>query len=380
MRAIFVGGGASSLVGAILLKKKHPEMEVFIIEKSGMLGRKLSLTGNGKCNLAPLSGGYESKYNNPSFVKSLFEKIDDEEYRQTLKELGINTKYLDNKGLYPISESTKNVLTILNANIVKYSVQIIYENVLDYTSSKNGIIVKTDKQDLKCDYLFLGVGGKSYPKTGSDGAFFDVLQKHGYYMVPLRPALCPIKVKENVHDLFGARCKGKVSLLQKDKVLGVEEGEIMFKKDGLSGICVMNLSRLIQDDECILSLNLIEGVSKEDFLSYQGDNYSLLISYLPIPLAKYVLKILSLDNNGQKELLYKTLKDLRFTVKSLYGYDEAQVTRGGISLENIHKDFSSSIENNVYLLGEMLDIDGPCGGYNLRFALTSAFYCVKCFE
>ena len=118
MRIVFVGGGAATLFSSIYLKKKNPNLDILIFEKSDNVGKKLSMTGNGKCNLAPMEGEYSKKYNHPDFVKRLFDEIDDEEYRKILSFVGIETKYLDNRGLYPISESTKNVLEILKRQIL----------------------------------------------------------------------------------------------------------------------------------------------------------------------------------------------------------------------------------------------------------------------
>ena len=384
MKIVFVGGGASNIFASILCKKQHPEMEVLIIEKSGDLGRKLSLTGNGKCNLAPMNDSdYSKKYNQANFVKKLYLEINDQDYLKVLEDIGIKCKYLDGKGLYPFSESTKNVLSILKRQIEELGIKVLYEQVVDY---EKGIIVKTDKQNIRCDYLVLGSGGKSYPKTGSDGNMFDVLERHGYKVEKLNPSLCPVKVKENVHDLFGSRCKGTVSLISNGKVISSEAGEIMFKKDGLSGICVMNLSRFVNGQNYELSLNLLKGqnfeISHQEFMSLSSEVGALLSSLLPLPIVKYLIRRFSLKegqpiNNKEKEELYKLLSDLRFSIKSLYDYDEAQVTRGGVSIKDIREDFSSILEENVYLLGEMLDVDGPCGGYNLRFAITSAIKCIS---
>ena len=241
MKIAFVGGGAATLIAANLLIKKHPDYKIIIIDKKAKLGRKLSMTGNGKCNLAPINDNIDA-YNNPSFIEELFSDISLKQYLKTLEDLGIPTKTIKNQGYYPLSENASNVVDIL-INQLKNKVSIINDEVIDY---ENTILRLKNNGTLTADKIIFAIGGKSYPNSGSDGNLFPILEKHGYQINELKPSLCPIKVKENIKSLFGARNHAKMTLINKEsQVIYEEEGEIMFKKDALSGIAIMNMSHFI---------------------------------------------------------------------------------------------------------------------------------------
>lgn len=368
MKIAFIGGGASSLFSAIYLKKKNSSLDIFIVEKNDSLGKKLSLTGNGKCNLGPLPGEYENKYNQSQFVKSLFAEIDDSEYQNLLSFIGVETKCIKGRGLYPISESTKNVIAILNNELEKLGIKAIKDTIKDYLIN-DGVILLGEKEKYQFDKVVFATGGKSYPKTGSDGLLFDVFKKHGYEIVNLEPSLCPLKTKENVDELFGVRFKCEVSLYKDNDLIDKECGEVIFKKDGLSGIAIMNLSRHIKKGNYYIKINSLKSddfeIKNSDFTAKKPVNLENLYKYVPIKMAKYLLK------NSKKSNLFTILSDISFSIKSKYDFDEAQVTSGGLSIHEINSDMSSKKEKNVYFIGEMLDVDGACGGYNLRFAITS---------
>lgn len=372
MKIAFVGGGAANLIAANLLIKKHPDYEAVIIDKKAKLGRKLSMTGNGKCNLAPLNDNINA-YNNPSFIKELFSNIPLKQYLKTLEELGIPTKTIKNQGYYPLSENASNVVDIL-MNQLKDKITIINDEVIEYKTNelrlKNSGLLKVDK-------IIFAVGGKSYPNSGSDGNLFPIFEKHGYQINELKPSLSPIKVKENIKSLFGARNHAKMTLLDKDdQIVYEEEGEIMFKKDALSGIAIMNMSQFITHKPGQYRIK-IDFLMDNDFSYIDSlspmDN---LIKYVNKPIAEYILKIAGANTKNSAKLSYY-LSNLMFNVEALYDFESAQVTAGGISIKEIDNSFMSKKEPNIYFIGEMLDIDGLCGGYNLRFAITSAIKMVE---
>ncbi len=375
MNIIFVGGGASTLVAANLLKKKNPSIHITIIDKKAKLGRKLAMTGNGKCNLAPLKDDI-NKYNNPSFASSLFKEIPLEEYLNILSELGIPTRLIKEHGYYPLCENAANVVDILLSNLK--DVTIINDEVIDYDKTT---LKLASGRELSGNKIVFATGGKSYPDSGSDGNLFSVFAKHEYQINPLKPSLCPIKVKENIKSLFGARNHASIALInQKGQVVYQENGEIMFKKDALSGIAIMNMSSYISHhpDEYKIELDFL---MDNKFVIGELNNYQTLLGYVNKPIAEYILRINHLNpldkaiNN--KEILEKQLRGLTFHYDDLYDFDYAQITCGGIDIKEIDQSFMSKKENNIYFMGEMLDIDGRCGGYNLRYALTSAIKLVK---
>ena len=374
MKIVFVGGGASSLVAASLLVDRK-DYEITIIDKKIKLGRKLSMTGNGKCNLSPIKDDVNA-YNHPDFLSSLFEDIPLYAYLETLEKIGIPTKSIRDLGYYPISENAANVVEIL-VNNLKDKVEIINDELVDYSHGE--LLLKSNRK-IPYDKLVLATGGKSYPNTGSDGSVFSILAKHGYQIIDLQPVLCPIKVKENVKSLFGARNHAIISLIKDDNLIYQEDGEIIFKKDALSGIAIMNMSSFIahKDGQYQIKIDFLSG---EKYHSSNRTSLDSLLGYVSRPTAEYILKKYNIDPNSDaikyENQLYEGLSSLTFNYQSLYDFESAQITCGGVSLKDINSNFKSLKEDNVYLIGEMLDIDGLCGGYNLRFALSSAMKLVK---
>ena len=373
-KVYYVGGGPSSIISSLVLKRRYPNLDVFVIERNEYPLKKLRMTGNGKCNIAPLKDDI-SKYNNQEFVKELFEYLPLEEYLSYLRELGIITKVIKDYGYYPVSESAPNVSLILYNKCLEYGIKFIKDTIVDYKKNSVYLDLIGENDTYHADYVIFASGGKSHPETGSDGSLFEVFKKHGYKVNELIPSLCPIKVKENVKELFGVRNNAMVTLYENDRLLKVEHGEVMFKKDGLSGICVMNISKYINKDNIYtisvdliddLIINYQEGLSIKDFL----------LSIVKEPMMKYLSKRYKLDLEKHLDIdtygkIIELLRDVRLTVSGLYDFKEAQVTRGGIILSEINKKFSSNKEENVYFIGEVLDVDAECGGYNLRFAITS---------
>ena len=369
MKVVFIGGGASTLVAANILVKRK-DVEIIIINKSLKLGHKLSMTGNGKCNFSPIKDDINA-YNHPEFIQELFNKIPLYKYLETLEDLGLPTRTIRNQGYYPVSENASNVVEILINNI-KDKVTIINDEIVDYSQSE--LSLKSGKK-ISFDKLIFATGGKSYPNTGSDGSVFPILSKHGYQIIDPKAALCPIKVQENVKSLFGARSHAIMSLIKDDNLLYQEEGEIIFKKDALSGIAIMNMSSFIARKQGKYQIKIDFMIADKPH-SLNRSSLDLLLGYVSKPIAEFILKKYNINpESSAKEHINELidgLTGLTFTYKSLYDFDSAQVTCGGVSIKNINPNFKSKIEDNVYFIGEMLDIDGLCGGYNLRYALTSA--------
>ncbi len=368
MKIIVIGAGTSGLTSSINLKRKYKDAEILIIEHLNKPFKKILATGNGKCNISNSVIDF-SKFNNPTYIKDLFNddyfvKIDD-----FLKSLHIKTKNI-NGLIYPITESSETIRNAFLNEIYKLGIKIhVDEELQDYNIVNSQINVITNKNKYACDKLVITTGGKSSPKLGSDGKIFDVLKKHNYKITNIYPGLCPINTSENTKQLDGLRIKGTVSLFKDNKLFHQEEGEVLFKKHGLSGIVIFNIASLIARDishQYKISINTLPNITKEiltDELKNNGKEI-FLNEYAHPLLKKYIL-----DN---KLDIVSSLTNLTFNFESLYDFEFSQVSVGGLSLDNINKDMSSKIENNVYFAGEILNIDGPCGGYNLTFAILSA--------
>ena len=342
-----LGGGISGVFAGIRIKENHPSYEVSIFEHNDKLLKKIYATGNGKCNFANI-GSLKDKYHNEEFALNIIKEFDAQSIINYFDSIGVKSKSIGDL-IYPYSESAETVAHKLleRVNELKISVHLSI-NVKDYN---NGLIL-TDRGTFSYDALIISIGGKSSPKLGSNGLFWPILIKHGYKMRETSPSLCPIKTKENTKMVEGLRSKVKASLYQNNKLIHVEDGELLFKKDGLSGMVIFNMTHYINrlDNKNNLSIHL-------DFAPNMKGDYDSLVNP---KIAKYLL-----DN---KLDIHKTI----FTFKGFYDYENSQITSGGIKLENLNDDLSSKLEPNVYFIGEVVDIDAICGGYNMMWAFASA--------
>ena len=354
MRIGIIGGGASGTYLAIRIKELHPSFKVTIIERNDKLMKKVAVTGNGRCNYANL-GSLEGKYNNSFANKIIANNLKPQQIVANFERFGVHPTFIDNL-VFPVSLSAQTVVLLLNQMIEKLGVNVcLEEKVSDYEIKEKEYLVKTNKQTHVFDKIVFACGGKAYPQLGTDGSLFDVLKKHGYQIETLSPSLSPIKVKENTKKISGQRAKCVVTLLYKDKVHYVEEGEVLFKDDGLSGIVILNMSQKInnlpnqKDVKIVLDLAPHQKVDKNQYIEYV---HPKIASYL-------------LDNDLD-------INHLVFTFKNFYDYKVAEVSHGGVSINDVTHELRSIKESNVFFTGEVLDVDGMCGGFNLMFAFASA--------
>ncbi|MCH5172101.1 MAG: aminoacetone oxidase family FAD-binding enzyme [Erysipelotrichales bacterium] len=388
MKTLIVGSGASGLILAIKLKINNPQHHIIIIDKNNKPGRKLSVAGNGKGNIGntKLSSCY---YRDKDISDLIFNKYNFDKQCEFFENLGIKTKII-NELCYPFSESAKAFVDYLFEYAITQGVEFKFaEELLDYESNSK-ISIKTNKNTYMVDNLVFATGGKSYAKLGSDGAIFHILKDHGYIINKMYPGLCPIKTKEATKVITGLRLKCKVNLFLDEKKYYEETGEVLFKDDGLSGIAIFNTSSIIArninnfKNACII-LDLFPNMTMEQ-LEYEfmkkvkNPYFNVLKGYFVPNVANYILKRINFNidkiiNNKQDiKALASICKNLSFTYLDLYDFENAQITIGGLSLINLNQNLSSKIENKVYFIGEIIDNDGLCGGFNLMWAFGSALY------
>ena len=361
MKCVIIGAGASGVAAAINIKRKYPNDEVIIIEHSDRPLRKILATGNGRCNLGNAKLDIK-QYNHPDLM-GLFSYKD---YIEYVESYGFKTKTIGDL-VYPYSESAQTVRNQLLKELEKNHVKIdLEEDFVDYEVVKDGVKVKTNKSTYNADKLIIATGGKSTKGLGNDGSIYAILKKHGYEIAPLRPGLVPIKTKENTKLVDGLRAKANVSLLENGKKVFNEDGEVLFKKDGLSGIVIFNASNHIKNPlfKYEIVLNLLPDFNGELQGNHQQflDKSKFLEEYFAPKLADYLLSRIS-DKNYVKDL-----QNLTFTFKDFYDFENSQITIGGVRIEDMKPNFESKKESNVHFVGEVLDMHGPCGGYNLTWA------------
>lgn len=382
MKVAIIGGGPSGILSAIMLKKNNKEFEVMIIEKEERLGKKIYVSGNGRCNLFNNSQGEDlyNSYRNAEMAKKVFESVD---ILKTLNYLGLDIKFEGKLG-YPYTESAKTVMDVFMYHLKKENIAIYTKTEFNnYFFDGNKIVIETSKGMFKVDKLVIACGGKSSPVHGSNGSIYHILENHGYEITSLYPGLLPIKVKENVEYLKGNKVKCLVSLNKEGKTIYQEKGEVLFKEDGLSGIAIMNCSSIIARNdvkgEYDISLDLFPHLSEDElaelWIKKSENGYPYLDGSILTPIARYIEAYTltkGKKNIEETKRVAKYAKNLVFSYDSLYSFKSSQVTVGGVNIKQIKDNFESLIENNVYILGETLDNDGLCGGFNLMWCFGTS--------
>lgn len=379
MRIILVGGGVTNCLLGICLKRYYGNnADVLIFEKNNELLKKLSVTGNGKCNIL------NKNFNNGLIIKDdelrkVFNSYSYEDLKGFYNELGLPLFEKDDY-VYPFSESANQVRSLLINKLEEYGVEVHLDSKINnFYKKDNKFYVETEKYSGSAEILIISTGGKSYKVLGSDDSILEILKKQGHKVKDFKPGLCAIKVKENVNKLDGVRCRAKVTLYHENKKVFEEAGEVLFKKNALSGIVIFNLSLFLATNftnfnNLKISINFVDGYEDLEVISqkYAG-SAAFLNSFVNKKLADYIEK--TANNDINKAL--KLIQCLEFKPTDFYPFDYAQISVGGIELSEINRSFESKIYSNLYFGGEILDISGYCGGFNLSICLICALEIFK---
>jgi len=351
---IIVGCGAAGVAAAIELKNKS-DLSVAAIEQNDKVLKKVLKTGNGKCNIFNRDINSD-KYNDFSLIDN------DINLDLFFKELGLVLKTDDNGRVYPYSESSNNVVNILINKLNKSDIDLYTNYNVIKINQKDDIfeIVSEEKNIVLGRNIIFSTGSLSQEKTNG----YDVLKRLGHNVTSLKPGLVSLVTKEKTSHLKGLRVKCLCKI--RDKNI---KGELLFKDNGLSGIISFDLSRLVNNGDVVF-FDLVPELSALELREHfeRNESYeSAMLGLFPKMIGFDILK--RCDNNLDK--IINEIKNYSFTIISRAGYEQSQITLGGIKLDEINKDFSSKIIKNLYVCGEILNVDGACGGYNLYFAWMS---------
>ncbi len=360
MKIAIIGGGA---LGLMLAAKLNKDNDIYIFEKQNKLGQKLLASGNGKANILNI-GANQNDYNDPIFMKEIFNQVKPKDILDYFHELGLYTK-IDNEGrVYPYSESSQTVLDIILEKLKEVNINLNYEvKNIKYYNDKWHI----NDFNMSFDKLVLASGSKAGMIIKNQIKYNNYLCDMNLKYVDLTPSLVGLKTKEDFSSLEGLRIKTNVSLIYKDNLVRSEYGEVIFKKDGISGIVILNMSSYINHNDIKnykLSFDLLPDMTIYNLDDYYK-KYKSITGLVHNKLEKYI------KND------YKKLKNFIITIDTTYDFTSAQVVRGGIDVNEVNENLQSKKYNNLYIGGELLNIDGKCGGYNLLFAFMSAMIIAK---
>jgi len=376
-----LGGGASGIMAAISAARHGAD--VTLIEKNHRIGKKLLMTGNGRCNFTNIN--LKAEDYNSAFVRDALDGFSVTDTVAFFKEIGLVSIEEDGGRLYPASEQASAVLEVLLLELERRKVKIICDfNVDKISKTDTGFeVISKDGGKIYADKIIASFGGKAAPKTGSDGSGYRLLEMLGHSFTPLSCALVQLKTDRSIK---GVRAKATVKLRDI-----TEKGEVQFTEYGLSGIPIFNISRYAQKGD-IITLDLMPDYSENKLFEYlKKRNAQKLETYLVGIVNKQLGQMLLKEcgvgklsqNSGELEefkieKIAKTVKNWHFTVTGKMPWENAQITKGGIKLFEVSsKTMESKLVKGCYITGEMLDIDAPCGGFNLQWAWSSGFMAGK---
>ena len=387
MDIIIIGAGASGIVTAINAKNKNNRVR--LLEKNDRIGKKLLATGNGRCNYTNMNLS-EKNYSSPDFVKRTLEDFSNEDLINYFRILGLEST-LDGNRVYPISLKANSVLNILIYWLEKKGIEVKTKSqVKEIKKTKKGYEVITNEETLSADIVVAAFGGKAMPASGSDGVSFEILKKMGIRVTDLKPALTQLKLDSKyLKHLSGTKVIGRARLLRDEKVIDEREGEILFANYGISGPPILDMSVNTKEGD-VIEVPLINNLKKDSIdmvynRYYMFPDFSLeefLMGIVDKKFIHYIVDSLGMDKNtamnmismGDFEKIIGLLLKSRFKVTGNTGFKNAQVTRGGVSLDEVSpENYEAKKYKDLYIIGEALDIDGDCGGYNLHFAFGCGY-------
>lgn len=386
-----IGGGASGLVAGIAAAR-YGCNNITILEKMQRVGKKILSTGNGRCNLTNRNISSEDYDGNTEFLSYISTDIENSE--EFFSSLGLICRADDTGRVYPYSNAATSVLDSLRFAADFSGINTICEYaVTDIRKTKNGFIITNGETEIKAKRVIISTGGKAAQSLGSTGDGYELCKKFGHSVTPLYPALAPLRTDvELVKSLKGLRVAADVSLIYNGNVIDRQSGEVQFTDGALSGICIFNLSAKAAEyiNKGEISLDTAPTLSKEELYGLIKSTAEIRTS-LPCEelltgiyhkrVGQAMLKKAGISFSktcgeiSGKEIskLCNIAKDSRYPIRNVSDWSLAQITCGGIPASEVSEKLESLKANGLYLCGEILNIQGKCGGYNLDWAWKSGY-------
>lgn len=402
-KVIVIGAGPAGMMAAISAAENH---EVILLEGNERIGKKLFITGKGRCNVTnakDISEFFDFIPGNPHFLYSALYTYTNIDVMNFFENAGVKLKVERGSRVFPNSDKSSDIISALSRGLNEAGVDLrLHSKVKDVIFNNNKIeaVILENGSKVKGDYFIITTGGKSYPLTGSTGIGFDLAKKMGHSIVEPKPSLVPIEIEESwVRELQGLSLRNielKIKNKKNSKVVYSGQGEMLFTHFGISGPLVLSGSRFIKDGERFeISLDLKPALEEKqldlriqkDFKKNLNKDFkNSLDELLPKKLIPVIIELSGIDENKkvnsitkeERRTLLNLLKNLTFTVKGLRDIAEAIVTAGGVSTKEIDPStMKSKIVDNLYFAGEVIDVDAFTGGYNVQIALSTGYLAGK---
>lgn len=397
-KIVIVGGGASGMTAAIAAAKENPAAKIRILERKDLPGKKILSTGNGRCNFTNQVMHMNCFFSDtPNGIEEVLQQFGTKETLDVFSDLGILPK--DRNGYYyPRSDQASSIVSVLRTRLQQAGVEVetnVYVTGLKKT--KKGFLISADGKKYEADAVILACGGKAAPALGSDGSGYDLAKSMGHHMVPVVPALVQLKVDRfALKAAAGVRTDAEVSFYEDGAYIAKDQGEVQITAYGLSGIPIFQISRcaakaLYYHKNAVVHLDLIPQMDQKELLGFLTKRMEqrqmltmskFLIGIFNQKLIPCILRYAGIREQTKVSELSKTsfsallhaCKNMEFVITDTNGFEHAQVCAGGIRFDEVSHDTMESLCcKNLYLAGELLDVDGICGGYNLQWAWASGY-------
>ena len=400
MKVIVIGGGPAGMLSAISASIQGND--VTILEKMNSLGKKLCITGKGRCNITsslPIEEFIKNTPGNGKFLYSAFQNFNNQDIINLLKEEGLKTKEERGNRIFPVTDRASDVLDALIKKLKKQKVKIITNAKVDEILVKDGKVIGVMVGNKKYDAekVILATGGKSYPTTGSTGDGYKLAEKLGHKIIELKPSLVALTAKSNsleiCKELQGLTLKNvKIKFMQNSKILYEDFGEMLFTHFGVSGPLILSGSahlvrksmenvKLIIDLKPALSEEKLEERILRDFSKEKNKDFkNSLDDLLPKKLIPVIVELMNINKKvneitkEERKKLVNLLKKFTIDIQGFRPIEEAIITAGGISTKEINpKTMESKLVKGLYFAGEIIDVDSYTGGFNLQIAYSTGY-------
>lgn len=410
MKTVIIGGGPAGIMAAISAKENHPEDEVVILEKNNTLGRKLLITGKGRCNITSSLNIDEFIKNIPGngmFMFSAFKNYTNTDIIKLLQKNGVETKEERGNRVFPLSDKSRDVLEALERELKRLNVIIKLNcEVKKINKIENTFFVDTNIDQIKADKLIIATGGKSYPLTGSTGDGYLFAKWFGHTITDIKPSLVPLEIRENneCKNMQGLSLRNvsiKIKDIENNKQIYEDFGEMLFTHFGISGPIILsssahlirykNIESLLKNGKIKIYIDLKPALSVEqlnlrilrDFEKEKNKEFrNSLFELLPRKIIDYIIsqskinpckKVNEITKQERLELV-KQIKQVEFTIKGTRPIEEGIITSGGINIKEINPStMESKLVKGLYFAGEVIDVDAYTGGFNLQIAYSTGY-------
>lgn len=397
-QVIVVGGGAAGMIAAISARRLGAD--VTILEKNPRVGKKILATGNGRCNFTNINAdaGYYHG-NNPKFTYSALSNFTVDDTIRFFEKLGIAHKVEDFGKVFPMSDQASSVLDVFLYELNQLGVNVVCDaNVKDIRKNGQFLIELEDGKVYKGDRVIITTGGKAMPSSGSDGNGYDLAARLGHTIIDIFPALVQLKLEGPFFKrLDGVKFVGTTEIIHNNKSVAIDRGDILFTNYGVSGPPILQISRkavelLKAGQEAYLKITIMDMMPIEELRTFLKKRWQIssskpvdfsLVGFINKRLIPVVLMEAGINDAGrpvaslsakEQERIIDILTDWRFKVRGTRSWPSAQVTAGGVDTREINQDtMESKLIEGLFFAGEIIDIDGQCGGFNLQWAWSSGY-------